>query len=185
MKILRKIGSFFLDLFETIVIALSIFALIYLFLFQPHQVRGSSMYPNFHDGEYLLTDKISYQFSLPDRGDVVIFKAPGNEEYDYIKRIIGLPGERVEIENGQILVNGTPLKESYLPESLPTNSGSFLKEGRIILVKGDEYLVMGDNRPHSSDSRTWGPVPKGNIIGKAWIKYWPLEEAGQIPRPEY
>ncbi|GAG28144.1 unnamed protein product, partial [marine sediment metagenome] len=92
---------------------MAVFVIIYLFLFQPHQVKGSSMFPTFHDGEYILTDKISYRLKEPKRGDVVIFRAPRNEEYDYIKRIVGLPGDTFKIENGKILVNNNPLNEIY------------------------------------------------------------------------
>src|SRR3989338_237237 len=104
-SLLRKVWMWFLDFIETIVIALAIFVVMYRFLFQPHQVSGSSMFANFHDGEYLLTDKVSYRFNLPQRGDVVVFKAPKNEEYDYIKRVIGLPGDRIKIEAGHVFVN--------------------------------------------------------------------------------
>lgn len=184
MQIFRKIGSFFLDILETIVIALAIFVLIYLFLFQPHQVRGSSMYPNFHDKEYLLTDKVSYRLNQPKRGDVIVFKAPGNEEYDYIKRIIALPGEQVRIQDSKVFVDSRELTEPYLSE-IPTASGSFWQEGQTLPVPEGHYLVMGDNRNHSSDSRDWGSVPQQNIIGKAWFKYWPVKEIGFVPKAEY
>src|SRR3989344_3889765 len=101
-NLLRRLWLWFLDFIETIVIALAIFVVVYRFLFQPHQVKGNSMYNNFYDGEYLLTDKVSYNFRAPERGDVVIFKAPQNEEYDYIKRVIGLPGDTVKISRGQV-----------------------------------------------------------------------------------
>ena len=180
-KLFKKIGSFFLDLTETVVIALAIFVLVYLFLFQPHQVRGNSMYPNFHDGDYLLTDKISYRLHEPKRGDVVVFRAPKNEEYDYIKRIIGLPGERIKIERGKVFINDQILEEPYLPKDYVTTTGRLWqtkKEG-ILLPEG-HYFVLGDNRGHSSDSRQWGPVPEKNIIGKAWLRYWPIDRWGLI-----
>ncbi|NIO20700.1 MAG: signal peptidase I, partial [Candidatus Aenigmarchaeota archaeon] len=111
----------FLDIIETVVLALAIFVLVYLFLVQPHQVRGNSMYPNFHDGEYLLTDKISYRLGEPDRGDVIVFKAPKNQEYDYIKRIVALPGDSVVIRNGKIYLNNQLAEETYLPEEFSTS----------------------------------------------------------------
>jgi len=185
MNFFRLIGSFFLDLIETTVIALAIFIIIYLFLFQPHQVRGNSMYPNFHDGEYILTDKASYHLREPKRGDVIIFHAPRNEEYDYIKRIIGLPGEIVSTKEGQILINHKILNEVYLPETYITTPGSFLQIGEDISIPEDQYFVLGDNRSYSSDSREWGLVPKTNIVGKAWLRYWPADRLGSISEVHY
>lgn len=181
MRLFRKIGSFFLDLVETVVMAMAVFVIIYLFLFQPHQVKGSSMLPNFHDGEYILTDKISYRLKEPKRGDVVIFRAPRNEEYDYIKRIVGLPGDTFKIENGKTFVNNNPLNEIYLPSDYITLPGKFYKEGDAFAIPQDQYFVLGDNRSHSSDSREWGLVPKENIVGKAWLRYWPTNRFGVIP----
>lgn len=188
-EIFRKIGGFFLDIVQTIVLALSLFVISYLFLFQPHQVRGNSMYENFHDQEYLLTDKISYRFGSPQRGDVVIFKAPPSEpcaetECEYIKRIIGLPGESIKVENGQIYINNQLLKESYLPSDLKTASGSYLREGQPITLGTNEYFVMGDNRPHSRDGREFGPISGDNIVGKAALRYWPLTRFGILPKGE-
>lgn len=178
------IGTFFLDIVETIVIALAIFVVMYLFLVQPHQVRGASMEPNFQNGEYLLTDKISYRFRDPQRGEVVIFKAPKNPEFDYIKRVVGLPGEHVKIEKGMIYINGKPLAEQYLPRE-PVFAGQFLQEGQEIILGREEYFVLGDNRNHSSDSRDWGTVTKDGIIGRALLRYWPIKEVGLINKPPY
>jgi len=185
MEIIRKIGSFLLDIIEVLVIALAMFIFMYLFLFQPHQVRGLSMFPNFHDNDYLLTDKITYQLRAPKRGEVIVFKAPLNEDSDYIKRIIGLPGDMVKIANGKAYVNGNEVQEPYLPDSTRTFGGKFWKEGQTISVPENQYFVLGDNREHSSDSREWGPVPKENIIGKAWLRYWPPQQFGLIPATTY
>lgn len=180
---LKKLWLWFLDFIETIVIALAIFVVMYRFLFQPHQVKGNSMYSNFHDGEYLLTDKISYRFNQPKQGDVVVFKAPKNEDYDYIKRVIGLPGDQVKVEKGQVYINNKLFNETqYLDDGVKTTSGYFAKEGVTVIVPADNYFVMGDNRNNSSDSRDWGMVPLANIIGKAWIRYWPINEIGIINR---
>ena len=185
MSFFRRIGTLFLDVMETVVIALAIFVIAYLFLFQPHQVRGSSMYPNFHDGDYLLTDKISYRLNQPKRGDVVVFVAPKNEEYEYIKRIIGIPGDTVSItEDDRVKINNEILNETYLPSDFKTFGGSFLEIGKTVNVSQGEYFVLGDNRNHSSDSREWGFVPRKNIIGKAWFKYWPVSQMGIIPSSE-
>ncbi len=179
-EILKKIGAFFLDLIETVVIALAIFVIVYLFLVQPHQVKGKSMYPNFDDEDYLLTDKVSYKIGQPKRGDVVVFKAPENEKYDYIKRIIGVPGDTVSVAGGFIYINDKRLLEDYLPQEFVTRGGSFLREGQLVVVKDGEYFCVGDNRSHSSDSREWGMVPKENIIGRAWLRYWPPGKIGLI-----
>lgn len=183
MSFFKRLGTIFLDILETVVIALAIFVIIYLFLFQPHQVRGNSMYPNFHDADYLLTDKISYRLSQPKKGDVVIFVAPKNEEYDYIKRVVALPGEKVSInDTDQILVNGQIVNESFLPEDVKTYGGNFLEIGKTVTVPENQYFVLGDNRSHSSDSRDWGFVPKENLVGKAWFRYWPLDRMGLVDR---
>lgn len=189
-SILKKIGQFILETIQAIVMALSIFIVVYLFLFQPHQVKGSSMYPTFEDGEFLLTDKISYRFNQPQRGDIIVFKAPKTEpcaeiECEYIKRIIGLPGERIMVSQGHIFINNQPLNETYLPADLLTNSGSILQEGTEVVVPEDYYLPMGDNRRHSRDGREFGPIPVDSIIGKAWLRYWPVNKAGVVKHPNF
>lgn len=182
-RFLRRLWLWFLDFIETIVIALAIFVVVYRFLFQPHQVKGNSMYDNFHDGEYILTDKISYRFRLPQRDDVVVFKAPQNEDYDYIKRIIALPGDRIKVSQGRIYMNDQAVNESgYLDPRINTAAGVWAKEGQSLTVPANEYFVMGDNRSHSSDSREWGPVPQPNIVGRAWLRYWPLNQIGLVDK---
>lgn len=186
LRVLKAIVAFFLDFIETAVVALAIFVVIYLFLFQPHQVKGNSMYPLYHNSEYLLTNKLSYRLGSPQRGDVVIFKAPKNEDYDYIKRIIGLPEEKIKILNGSILINNQPLNEKdYLPQDIKTSAGLFLSEGKELTMPEEEYFVLGDNRNASSDSRDWGTVPLKNIIGKAWFRYWPPSKIGILPKASY
>ena len=190
VNIFKRIGAFFLDLIQVIVLGLSFFVLVYLFLWQPHQVKGSSMFPNFHDKDLLLTDKITYRFSLPKRGDVIIFKAPAGEpcadiECEYIKRVIGLPGDTVKVEKGSIYINGQSLNEEYLSKNIVNNYGSYLREGIEQKIPQGEYLPLGDNREHSRDGREFGSIPKESIIGKAWLRYWPINDFGLIKNPKY
>lgn len=143
------------------------------------------MEPNFHDGEYLLTDKISYRFGEPKRGDVIIFHAPGENGDDFIKRIIGLPGEKVSLANGKVLINGKEINEPYIPSSFGTFGNNFLKENEVVTVPSNQYFVLGDNRGHSADSRAFGFVEKSKIIGRAWFLYWPITKLGIIGAVEY
>lgn len=189
--ILRIIGGFFLDIIETGVFALSVFVLVYVFLAQPHQVSGNSMFPTFHNGEYLLTNKLAYRTGLPHRGDVVIFRSPAGAHCptggacDFIKRIVGEPGDRMSLNTGGVYVNGNRLVETYLPARLETQGDNYLNERNDVILGDDEYFVMGDNRPGSSDSRAWGPIRSKAIIGKVWLRYWPFSKFGIIQEVDY
>jgi signal peptidase I len=181
------LGNFLLEFIQSIVLALSVFVLLYLFIAQPNEVKGSSMFPNFKDKEYLLTEKLSYQFGNPKRGDVVIFKAPASEpcaadECEYIKRVIGLPGDTVMVKEGDIYLNGEKLDQSFLPEMVYSSEGEYAKEGVEVIVPDGQYLCFGDNRPNSRDGREFGPIERKLIIGKAFLKYWPLNSIGLIPK---
>ena len=181
------LGAFILEFVQSIVLALSVFVIIYLFVAQPNEVNGTSMVPNFQDKEYLLTDKLSYRFGEPQRGDVVVFKAPPSEpcsedECEYIKRIIGLPGDRVKVMRGEVYVNGKKLDQYFLPKDFSTQPGAYSLEGVEKLVPTDHYLCFGDNRNHSRDGREFGPVVKESIIGKAFFKYWPMKSLGLVPK---
>lgn|SRR3989344_3533769 len=182
---LQRLGAFFLDIIEVVVFAIAIFLFIYLLIMQPHKIKGDSMQPNYPDGEYLLTDKISYRFGEPKRGDVVVFEAPGTNGDEYIKRIIGLPGESVKVESGKVYVNGKSLNEMYLTPTLYTSSGAFLTEGKEVTVPTDNYIVFGDNRLASSDSRAWGLVSKDKLKGKAFFIYWPPKSFGMTEVVNY
>lgn len=189
-KFLRKFSEFFLDTIETLVIALSIFLVVYLFFMQPHQVNGQSMMPNFASGEYVLTDKVSYRFSEPKRGDVVVFHAPDGANCpagtgcDFIKRIIAVPGETLALENNQFIINGVPLIEDYIPDDFETLPGPFLAN-RVVTLGPNEYFTVGDNRSFSSDSRAWGPVGKEDIVGRAFFRYWPPQSIGILRGARY
>lgn len=190
METKHPIWGYFVDTIETIVVAAAIFVVVYLFLLQPHQVRGASMEPNLMDGQYILTDKISYRFNEPRRGDVIVFKAPVDESFDYIKRIIALPSESVSIKNGEITIKneenpkGFVLKEPYKING-SSQAGSLLENGKEIKLGENSYFVLGDNRNQSFDSREWGELPKKNIIGKAWLRYWPISKLSFIRRVQY
>jgi signal peptidase I len=180
------LGNFILEFVQSIVLALSVFVLLYLFIAQPNEVKGSSMFPNFIDGEYLLTDKLSYQFGSPKRGDVVVFKAPATEscaadECEYIKRVMGVPGDRVMVKGGKVYVNGSMLDQSFLPADFVTEAGAAVQEGNEVVVPQGQYLCFGDNRSHSRDGREFGPVPKSSIVGKAFFIYWPVTNMGLVP----
>lgn len=185
------LGKFLLEFIQSIVLALSVFVLIYLFVAQPNEVKGSSMYPNFLDKEYLLTEKISYQFKGdPQRGDVVIFKAPPSEACsaegcEYIKRVIGVPGDRVMVKDGEVYINGELLDQSFLPSKVITDAGSYCQEGVEVMVPQNQYLCFGDNRPNSRDGREFGPISRDLIIGKAFLKYWPLDSIGLVPKVSF
>lgn len=187
---LRHLGEMFLDMIETVVIALSIFLVVYLFFMQPHQVNGQSMVPNFLSGEYVLTDKISYRLGDPKRGEIVVFHAPEAAQCpkgtgcDFIKRVLAVPGETVAVANDSIIVNGVPLNEPYIPDEFEILPGAFTK-GKTITLGPDEYFVSGDNRPYSSDSRAWGPIRKEDIVGRAFFRYWPLDKFGLLPKTTY
>ncbi len=189
-KFLSKIAGGFLDLIETVAISLSIFLVVYLFLMQPHQVNGQSMIPNFQDGEHVMTDKISYKFREPTRGEVVVFHAPpaaGCVEgtgCDFIKRIIAVPGDQVAVHDNAFWINGQKLPEPYIPDNFEILPGRATLDEEIYLGP-DEYFVSGDNRPHSSDSRFWGPITKDEIVGRVFLRYWPIREIELIKKAEY
>lgn len=184
MEFAKKAYLFTLDLLQTVLLAASIFLVIYIFFFRPFQVSGESMYPTFENKEYILTNLIGLKFTDPQRGDVIVFKAPTDEEKDFIKRVIGEPGDTVMLSEGLVYVNGELLDEStYLSSDVRTYGGSFLHENEPVTVPEDHYLVMGDNRPFSSDSREWGLVEEQAIIGTSFFVYWPVNEMRVVDNP--
>jgi signal peptidase I len=180
MSFFRKFIKVVYEFVEAFVISASVFVVVYLFLMQPHQVKGSSMYPTFRDKEYLLTDKVTYKRIEPNFGDVIVFKAPVNENFDFIKRVIAVPGQTVMIKNEHVYIDGELLDEYYISDDVITNTGQFLQEGRSYTVQPGEVMAFGDNREHSSDSRDWGPVPDDNIVGRVFFRYWPTNVVGVI-----
>ncbi|MDQ6661124.1 MAG: signal peptidase I [Chloroflexota bacterium] len=154
------------DIVETIALTLLIF-LVLRFTVQTYRVEGASMQPGLVDSEYVLINKLAYLFHAPQRGDVVVFHAPPDPGKDYIKRIIGLPGDTVSYDSTHVWVNGVQLNEPYI--SMATNF-----KAKTWKVPPNEYFTMGDNRPVSDDSRDWGFLPRDNIVGEAVAVYWPL-----------
>ena len=171
------IRSWLQDLLETLLLALIIFLVINT-LTGRYQVHGQSMEPSLHNGQYLIANKVTYWLHPPERGDVVVLRPPANEgAIPYIKRVIGLPGDKIEIEEGRVWVNGVILNEPY-------TGGPPAYRNNWVVVEG-YYFVLGDNRNNSSDSHRWGLLPQENIVGKAVFSYWPPEYWGTIPHYEY
>ncbi len=184
MEIARKIYAFLLDAVQTLLVAAAVFLVIYMFLFRPFEVNGQSMYPNFHDREYVLTNLIALKFGNPKLGDIVVFKAPDNPEKDFIKRVIGVAGDNVMIKDGDVYLNGQLLdQDAFLTSEVKTYAGAFLKEGIPVTIPQGEYFVMGDNRSYSSDSREWGFVKQDELIGKSFLVYWPISEMRLVSNP--
>lgn len=160
-------------------IALSILiaAVIILFVYQPVRVEGTSMMPSLDDQERIFINKFIYRLGLEEisRGDTIVFWFPNDPQKSYIKRVVGVPGDRVRVLDGRVFLNGVELEESYVPEEFRDHQS--MPEKR---VPADEYFVMGDHRSSSNDSRAWGTVPRRFIYGKAVFVYWPLEKLGVI-----
>lgn len=181
---LKSLHGFFSDTIQTLILAFAIFSIAYFFLIRPFQVSGESMYPTFKNKEFILTSLIGLRITPPRRGDVIVFQSPNNHERDFIKRIIGLPGEQVSVKNGKMFINGQVLDEhSYLDPSVQTHQGAFLAEGKVLSVPPGSYFVMGDNRTASSDSREWGYLTRKEVIGRVFLVYWPITKMRWVSNP--
>ncbi|KKU91231.1 MAG: Signal peptidase I [Microgenomates group bacterium GW2011_GWA1_48_10] len=181
MDLFKKLSSFFWDILESITFALAIFVVAYLGLFQTAEVVGASSYPTLKNGERYVVDKISYRFNAPQRGDFVVIRSPRNPNVDFIKRVVGLPGETIRISAGKVYINGSLLPEPYLSKGDATEPESFLGENEDFVIPENHLFIMGDNRANSSDSRDFGPVTQSDIIGKFIFKWWPPDEFGAFP----
>jgi len=185
METFKKIYNVFIDVAQTFLMAASIFLVIYIFVMRPFQVSGDSMFSTFKNGEYILTNLIGLRFQDLQRGDVIVFKAPTDTDKDFIKRVIGLPGDSVSLKEGSVYVNGQKIDESeYLAPDILTFGGSFLKDGESKVVPSENYFVMGDNRPFSSDSREWGFLPNEDVIGISFFVYWPVNSMRLVENPD-
>jgi signal peptidase I len=177
----QRQSGFIAEIFKFAIMALLIVVPFRMFIAQPFIVSGASMEPTFRTGQYLIIDQLSYRLDEPMRGDVVIFRFPQDPSKFFIKRIIGLPGERVQVSDGIVRITHAideepiVLAEPYLTEETQPD------DHVTITLEEDEYFVMGDNRPASSDSRVWGPVPRKNIVGKALVRLLPFTAIGLYP----
>jgi signal peptidase I len=167
-----RLARMLAELLQTVVVATIIFLAVNLVTARI-RVEGSSMEPSLHDGELVVVNRLAYRWGAPQRGDIVVFHFPLDPDRRFIKRVIGLPGEHVVVGDGQVTVDGVRLDEPYIAAS-PRYSGEWE-------IQPGQLFVLGDNRNNSSDSQTWGPVPLDQLIGKAWLVYWPPPEAGLIP----
>lgn len=174
---------FFLESAKVVVVALLIVAPIRLFVFQPFLVQGASMEPNFENGDYLIVDELSYRWRDPVRGEVIVFHFPYDTSQRYIKRVIGLPGETVEVADGKVVIyaegGGRVLSEYYLSEGMETTGSEKFQ------LAGNEYVVLGDNRGASSDSRSWGVLQRDFIVGRALVRLLPLTAVAAVSTPQY
>jgi len=175
----EKSENFFTELLKFALIAIVVVVPVRLFIAQPFIVSGASMVPTFLNGQYLIVDELSYRFEEPKRGDVIIFRYPKDPSQFFIKRIVGLPGETVLLANGNVSVQKTNGETTLLDESYVVHHGNGANQ--TYTVPTDEYFVMGDNRPESSDSRTWGFVPRANIVGRAFLRLLPVQTAALFP----
>lgn len=168
---LRTSLEFLWEVLKVVVVVFAIIIPVRHYLIKPFYVRGASMEPNFHDFEYLVVDELSYRLRAPDRGEVVVLKDPMDPSQYFIKRIIGLPGEHLVVRDGVVRINGKILDESeYLAPTLHTTGHD------DVTVPENTYYLMGDNRPASLDSRVFGPVEKSDLVGRTWIRAWPISQ---------
>jgi signal peptidase I len=175
----QKIKAILQEIFETLVLAVIIWGAVN-FVTMRVVVDGISMEPNLFGGERLIVNRLVYRFfGEPERGDVIVFESPVNPKENLVKRVIGLPGETLTVEGGEVYINGVSLDEPYIAAHIQAN-----EQGRWTIPAG-YYFVMGDNRNRSSDSRSWGMLPQDLIMGKAWVVYWPPKALGLPPHHNF
>ena len=182
---IKEFFSFLFGIIKTIIIAAAIVIPIRYFLFQPFIVRGDSMLPNFHHRDYLLIDEISFRFREPERGEVIIFKPPNQPSTRYIKRIIGLPGDIIQITEGKIFISKEGSEHKVLGETDYLAEPVFTSGNIRVILGENEFFVLGDNREFSSDSRIFGSLPRENIIGRVFFRAFPFNSFAKIETPLY
>jgi signal peptidase I len=171
-------SSLLRELAEVVVLAVILYFGI-SFAVQTVHVEGLSMFATLDDNDYLIADKIAYRLHAPQRGDIIILRPPTDDSKDFIKRVIALPGERLLIQGGVVFINGHKLDEPYLPEAWTSQANWAVDTGGTV-IPPNQYFVMGDNRNRSQDSRTFGPIGRDRIDGRAWFRIWPLNNFGNI-----
>ena len=171
----KEIVKIFLDFFEIVFIASTVFIFVYFFVGQLLRVTGDSMYPTFIDGEQIIAEKISIKFKNLQRGEILIFKHPQNENRLLIKRVIALPGESLNLINGKVFIDGVELLEPYLQPNVKTYGLKTIADNTDFEVPADSYVLMGDNREQSADSREFGPISKTMIVGRAFLVFYPFD----------
>jgi signal peptidase I len=179
-----SVAVFILEVIQIVIISAAIIIPIRYFLIQPFYVKGASMEPNFYDHEYLIIDELSYRLRDPLRGEIVVFRYPRDPSQFFIKRVVGLPGETVEISGGQVIIyneefpNGQALEEEYI-------DGVLTQGKKKVTLGSDEYYLLGDNRDESLDSRMFGGVARSLIVGRVWVRGLPLSRVGTFEVPQY
>lgn len=184
---IQKVLHLFWDLLKVVCVSLAIIIPVRYFLIQPFYVKGASMEPSFYDHEYLIIDEISYRMNEPNRGDIIVFKYPKDPSQYFIKRIVGLPGEKIEISGSQVFI----YKDKDRKQKFLLDEGDYLELGvkttgdKAWILGPDEYYVLGDNRENSLDSRNFGPVYRDLIVGRVWLRGWPFWRAALFSGVQY
>ncbi len=182
---LAKIRVFIGELLETVLISLLIIVPVRYFIIQPFFVKGQSMEPNFHDNDYLIVDELSYRLRAPERGEVIVLKSEVLQNQFLIKRIVGLPGETIQIQNGRVMIFNAQDPQGFVLDEPYLAPGEVTDGNEKITLGSDQYFVMGDNRRFSYDSRRWGTLTRSDIVGRAWIRLWPISSAQIFAAPAY
>ncbi|HTK04235.1 MAG TPA: signal peptidase I [Candidatus Eisenbacteria bacterium] len=175
-SLLSRTLDFAGELLHVVIISLAIIIPVRYFLIQPFYVKGASMEPNFYDHEYLIIDELGYRLHQPERGEIVVFRYPNDPRQYFIKRIVGLPGERVKVSGGQVWIYNAEYPDGKVVDEKEYLGPIYTGGERDVQLAADEYFLMGDNRGASLDSRSFGPVPRSFIVGRVWFRGWPPEK---------
>ncbi len=174
-----------LEMIQVLAVSLAIIIPVRWFLIQPFYVQGASMEPNFFDHEYLIIDELSYRLGNPQRGDVVVFHYPNDPKQFFIKRVIGLPGETVEISDGKIRIYNVPHPNGMLLDETAYLDQDFTAASQTVTLKADQYYLLGDNRSSSLDSRFFGPVSRKHVVGRVWVRGYPVDRWKHFDQQSY
>jgi len=184
--LLKRSGNFVIEVIKIVVISLAVIIPIRYFLIQPFYVKGASMEPTFFDYEYLIINEINYRFNGPARGDVVVLKDPRNSSRYFIKRIIGLPEDRVVVKDGNVFIFNAQHPDGFVLDESAYLAPTVTTKGKVdVTLSKDQFFFMGDNRSASLDARILGPTPRKGIVGKVWIRAWPFSRVTNFSTPSY